>query len=702
MRGLLAAIVLFALVAVSPAPAPSATNPFFTPSTLPFGAPPFDQIKDGDYLPAFRAGITEQAREYRAIADNPAPPTFANTFVAMEKAGMLLYRVSQTFAAVSQANTDDTLQNVQATISPELAEAQDAIYLNQKLFARVQNVYNQLPRLKLDPESQQLVRVDYQNFVLAGANLSPAAKAKMREIDKKLAILQAAFDRKLLAATAAGAVVVDNKADLAGMSSAAIATAAQVAAQHHQPGKWMISLQNTTQQPALQSLDNRDLRKRLFMASWNRAEKGDANDTRATIAAIAQLRAERAALLGYPNYAAYALVDQMARNPQAVQQFLGQLIPPTRSKVEEEAKEIQAQIDASGQSFALEPWDWNHYAEAVRKAKFDFDDAQVRPYFELNNVLHNGLFYAANQLYGITLKERHDIPVYNPDVRVFEVYDKDGSPLALMYFDFFKRDNKSGGAWMSTFVDESKLWGTKPVVYNVENIPKGAPGQPTLLTAGEVTGMFHEFGHALNAFFADQEYASLAGTNTARDFVEYPSQFNEHWAMYPPFLKHYARDYRTGAPMPQALMDTMLRAAKFNQGYASGEALAADELDMAWHTLPASAPQQNVDAFETKALAESGTNFPSVPPRYRSTYFAHIWTSGYAAGYYAYAWSEMLDDDTYQWFIDHGGPTRANGQRFRDMILSRGHSEDYGPMFKAFYGAGPNVAPLLKYRGLTP
>ncbi len=695
MNRLVALAVLLALVAIPSAPAPSATNPFFTPSTLPFGAPPFDRIKDSDYLPAFRAGIAQQTREYEAIANNPAPPTFANTFVAMEKAGALLYRVNQAFGAASQANTDDTLQNVQGTISPELAEAQDAIYLNTKLFARVQSLYNRLGTLKLDPESQQLVRVYYQNFVQAGAKLSPAAKAKMRDLDKRLSILQSTFERKLLAANAAGAVIVDNKTDLAGMSDTAIASI-------EKSGKWKLALQNTTQQPALQSLDNRDVREKLFMASWNRAEKGDKNDTRDTIASIAQLRAQRAALLGYPNYASYALVDQMAKTPQAVQQFLGQLIPPTRTKIEEDAKDIQGQIDASGHKFALQPWDWNHYAEAVRKAKYDLDDAQVRPYFEINNVLKNGLFYAANQLYGITLVERHDIPVYNPDVRVFTVYDKNGSPLALMYFDFFKRDNKSGGAWMSTFVDQSKLWGTKPVVYNVENFTKGAPGQPTLLSAGDVTGMFHEFGHALNAFFADQEYASLSGANTARDFVEYPSQFNEHWAMYPPFLKHYAVDYRTGAPMPQALMDKILAARKFNQGYASGEALAADELDMAWHTLPASAPKQNADAFETKALADSGTDFPSVPPRYRSSYFAHIWSSGYAAGYYAYAWSEMLDDDTFQWFVDHGGPTRANGQRFRDLILSRGHSLDYGPMFKAFYGADPNVAPLLKYRGLTP
>ncbi len=458
----------------------------------------------------------------------------------------------------------------------------------------------------------------------------------------------------------------------------------------------------TTQQPSLQSLSDRATRQALFTNSWNRAEKGDANDTRATIAAMAQLRAQKAQLLGYPNYASYALTTEMAKTPATVQNFLHGLIGPTRIKAREEAAAIQAVIKQDGGAFSLQPWDWDYYAEQVRKATYDLNEAQIRPYFELNNVLHNGLFYAAYRLYGITFKERHDIPVYQPDVRVFEVYDAGGAPLALMYFDFFKRDNKSGGAWMSVFVRESKMLGTKPVVYNVENIPKPAPGQPALLTVDNVTGMFHEFGHALNAFFAVQKYPSLAGTATSRDFVEFPSQFNEHWALDPAVLKHYAFDYQTHAPMPPSLLAKIERAAKFNQGYALGEEIAADELDMAWHSLPASAPAQNVDAFETHALQASGTDFQAVPPRYRSTYFAHIWASGYAAGYYAYAWSEMLDDDAYEWFVQHGGLTRANGQRFRDLILSRGHSEDLDAMFRAFYGKAPDVAPMLRDRGLTP
>jgi peptidyl-dipeptidase Dcp len=690
------------LVIAAPIAGHGATeNPFFQPSTLPFGAPPFNRITDADYLPAIQTGMARQMREIDAIANDPAPPTFDNTLVAMEKSGQLLGRALRAFYAVSQANTDPALQHVQAVIAPQYAAHQDAIYLNAKLFARVRTIYRHLGTLGLDPESRQLVKVYYQRFVHAGANLDPAAKAKLKTIDQRLSVLRTTFDRKLLAGTAAGALVVSSRAQLAGMSANSVAAAAQAAANHHLPGKWMIPLQNTTQQPALQSLDDRATRRRLFMNSWTRTEKGDANDTRDTIAQIAQLRAEKAALMGYPSYAAYALTTEMAKTPAAVQHFLAGLIPPTRAKIAAEVAELQAAIRKDGGRFALRPWDWNHYAEQVRAAKYDLDENQIRPYFELNDVLKNGLFYAANRLYGITFKERRDIPVYQPDVRVFEVYDTDGSPLGLIYFDFFKRDNKAGGAWMSNFVVQSKLLHAKPVVYNVENFTKPAPGQPALLTVGDVVGMFHEFGHALNSLFAVQEYPTLSGTNTARDFVEYPSQFNQHWALYPAVLEHYAVNYATGKPMPKSLMAKIERATTFDQGYSLGEELAADELDLAWHSLPANAPKQNVDRFETQALKASGTDFQDVPPRYRSSYFMHIWSNGYAAAYYAYNWTEMLDDDTYQWFLQHGGMTRANGQRFRDLILSRGHSEDYGPMFRSFYGKDPDVGPLLQDRGLA-
>ncbi|MDE2465033.1 MAG: M3 family metallopeptidase, partial [Alphaproteobacteria bacterium] len=443
------------------------------------------------------------------------------------------------------------------------------------------------------------------------------------------------------------------------------------------------------------------VRKEIFENSWMRAERGDANDTRGVIAELAKLRAEKAKLLGYPNYAAYALYDQMARTPQTVQRFLGQLIEPAAAKAASEAREIQAMIKKDGQNFKLEPWDWEYYAQQVRKAKYNIDQSELRPYFELNRVLKDGVFYAAHELYGVTFKERHDLPVYQKDVRVFEVFDKNGSPLGLIYFDYFKRDNKEGGAWMSNFVQQSKLLGTKPVVYNVANFTKPAPGQPALLSFDDVTTMFHEFGHALNSLFADQEYETLSGTNTARDWVEFPSQFNEHWALYPKVLEHYAVNYKTGKPIPKELVEKLRHSQTWDQGYDLGELLAASELDMAWHTLPASAPLQNVDAFESKALAESHTNFPDVPTRYRSTYFLHIWANGYAAGYYAYQWTAMLDDDAYSWFLHHGGLTRANGERYRDLILAKGHSEDYNTMFKAFYGRAPEIGPMLKDLGVA-
>jgi len=671
-------------------------------SRLPFQAPPFDKIKDADFAPAFDQAMATGLKEFDAIANNPAPPTFENTVVAMEKSDQELNRVQLVFSTLTGANTDDALQKVEADESPKLAAHQDAIFLNEKLFARVDAVYQKRDQLHLDPESRQLLEIYHQQFVHAGAKLSEADKAKLKDLNKQISTLETAFEQKLLAAAKAGALVVDNKADLAGLSEDQIAAAAKAAEARGLKGKWVLPLQNTTQQPTLQSLADRSVREKLFNHSWTRAEKNDDHDTRATISTLANLRAIKAKLLGYPNYAAYVLEDQMAKNPQTVEKFLAQLIPATAAESRREAKVLQAQIDKDGKHFDLKPWDWNRYAEEVRKAQYDLNEDEIKPYFELDNVLKNGVFYAANRLYGLTFKERHDLPVWQPDVRVFTVYDKDGSELGVFYCDYFKRDNKQGGAWMSNLVNQSTLLGTKPVIYNVANFTKPAPGKPALLSFDDVTTMFHEFGHGLHGLFASQKYPTLSGTNVARDFVEFPSQFNEHWALYPDVLKHYAKDYKTGAPMPDALVAKIKKAATFNQGYAFGELLAADKLDMQWHELTAEAPKQDVDAFEEKALAASGLDIADVPPRYRSSYFLHIWSNGYAAGYYAYTWTEMLDDDAYHWFATHGGMTRANGQRFRNLILSRGHTLDYGPMFRAFYGKDPEIGPLLAHRGLAP
>jgi peptidyl-dipeptidase Dcp len=678
----------------------TATNPFFEPSPLPFHAPQFNLIKDSDFEPAIDEGMKRQIAEIEKIANNFEPPTFENTVVAMEKSGQMLNRVEQVFQALNSADTNPTLQNIDKTESPRLAAHQDAIYLNEKLFRRVEAIYDQRAKLQLSPEAQMLLKVYHHDFVHAGANLPEAKKERLREINKQLSSLMTEFNIKLLAGTKAGALVVADKSELDGLSAGAIESAAQAANGRGLKGKWLIPLQNTTQQPSLASLKNRAVRKQLFENSWTRTEKGDANDTRDTIATIAKLRAEKAALLGYPNYAAYVLEDQMAKNPATVETFLDKLVPPATAKADKEAQNIQQVIYKDGQHFQLEPWDWNFYAEQVRKAKYDLDQSEVRPYFEVNNVLENGVFYAAHQLYGLTFKERKDLPVYQPDVRVFEVFDKDGSSRGLVYFDYFKRDNKAGGAWMDFFVGQSKLLGTKPVIYNVANFTKPAPGQPALISFDDVTTMFHEFGHALHELFADEEYPTLSGTNVARDFVEFPSQFNEHWALYPAVLEHYAVNYKTGKPMPQELADKIRKADKFNQGYALTELLAAAQLDMQWHSLLASAPKENVDRFEAEALKKTHLDLHDVPPRYRSSYFLHIWSNGYAAGYYAYLWTEMLDDDTYQWFLQHGGMTRANGQRLRDLILSRGRTEDYGAMFRSFYGKDPEIGPMLQDRGI--
>ncbi|MFO1507544.1 MAG: peptidyl-dipeptidase Dcp [Lysobacterales bacterium] len=680
-------------------------NPFFTASTLPFQAPPFDKIKDSDYQPAIERGMRDQLAEVNRIADQKAAPTFDNTIVALEKSGQLLHRVGQVFGAVTSANTNPTLQKVQEVEAPKLAAHQDAIYLNPKLFARIEAIWEKRDSLGLDPESHRLVEWYHDEFVHHGAKLSAADKAKLKKLNERESTLSAQFVNKLLAGTKAGALITDNVADLAGLGEAGIAAAAQAAEARGLKGKWLIPLQNTTQQPALASLDKRDTRHELFEHSWTRTEKGDANDTRKTIAEIAKLRAEEAQLLGYPDYAAWTLVDQMAKTPEAVEGFMGKLAPAAVARAKAEGADIQAEIDrdrkAAGQpSFALTPWDWDFYAEKVRKAKYDLDANELKPYFELDNVLENGVFYAANKLYGLTFKERHDLPVWQPDVRVFDVFDKDGKPLALFYCDYYKRDNKSGGAWMDNLVGQSKLLGTKPVVYNVTNFTKPAPGQPALLSWDDVITMFHEFGHALHGMFADEEYPSLSGTNTARDFVEFPSQFNEHWAKNPDVFAHFAKNYKTGAPMPQALVDKMNKAALFNKGYDMTELVAAAMLDMNWHMLPASAPLENVDTFEAASLKKDGVDLSYVPPRYRSSYFMHIWGNGYAAGYYAYLWTQMLADDAFEWFKDHGGMTRANGDRFRAMVLSRGNTEDLAKMYRDWRGADPSIEPMLVDRGL--
>ena len=682
-------------------PAFGPSNPFYAPSTLPFQAPPFDKIKDTDYQPAIEAGMAQQLEEIRAIADNPAPPTFENTLVAMEKTGRLLDRADAAFNAVTGANTNPTLQKAEEVLAPKLAAHADAIYLNPRLFARVQAVYNQRESLHLDPDSARLLDIVYKKFIHAGANLSDADKEKLKKLNEESSTLSNAFKNKLLAATKSAAFVTTDKSVLAGLSDAEIAAAAQAAKSRNVPG-YVLPLQNTTQQPSLASLSDRATRQSLFEDSFTRAERGGDNDTRATIARLAQLRTEKAKLLGFPNYAAWKLEDQMAKTPEAALKFMDDLTPPATANARAEAKEIQAVIDSQHAGFQLEPWDWNLYAEQVRKAKYDLDESQVRPYFEINNVLENGVFYAANQLYGLTFKERHDIPVYQPDVRVFEVSNADGSPLALFYCDYFKRDNKNGGAWMSEFVGQSKLLGTLPVVYNVANLPKPAPGDPALISFTDVITMFHEFGHALHGMFSNVEYPTLSGTSVPRDFVEFPSQFNEHWATYPAVFQHYAKHYKTGEPMPADLAAKLERARTFNQGYLLTELLAAAQLDMQWHTLPPGSPVQDVDAFEKQALEKTHIALHTVPPRYRSSYFSHIFAGGYAAGYYAYLWSEMLDDDAYEWFVAHGGLTRANGDRFRQMVLSRGNTEDLAAMYKAWLGAEPSVQPMLKYRGLTP
>ncbi|HLW23261.1 MAG TPA: peptidyl-dipeptidase Dcp [Steroidobacteraceae bacterium] len=681
------------------APPFDSQNPFHAPSTLPFGAPPFDRIRDSDYQPAIEAGMAQQLAEVQAIVHDPRPPTFDNTLVPLERSGVLLDRAQRAFNAVTGANIDPELQRAKTALAPKLAAHRDAIYLDPKLFERVQRVYERRHELNLTPEALRLVEVTHDDFVHAGAQLSSADRQRLTAFNTEASTLSDAFTTRLLAANKEGAYFTASEAALAGLSSEQLAAARSAARGRHQTG-YLIPLQNTTQQPLLASLTVRDTRRALYERSWNRAELGDGNDTRSIIARLAQLRARRAALLGYPNHAAWKLADQMAKTPQTAQHFMEALKPYATARAQREAQDIQALIDAEHGGFTLEAYDWELYQERVRQARFQLTDAEVKPYFELERVLESGVFYAAHLLYGISFKERKDIPVYQPDVRVFDVADSDGKPLALFYVDYFKRDNKNGGAWMAELVEQSHLLGTRPVIYNVANFQKPAEGDPALISFDDVVTMFHEFGHALHGMFSDADYPRLAGTSTARDFVEFPSQFNEHWALYPEVFEHYARHHATGAPMPAELVEKIKRARNFNEGYALTELLAAAELDMQWHTLPASAPLEDPDAFESRALAKLHLDLEAVPPRYRSSYFAHIWGSGYSAGYYAYLWTQMLADDAYEWFEEHGGLTRANGDRFRQRVLSRGNTQDLDAMYVAWRGRAPSIEAMMKYRGL--
>ena len=684
-----------------PSPAPSASaNPLLSESTLPYHLPPFDQIKDEHFTPAMEQGMTEDLKEVEAIAGNPEKPTFENTIVALERSGQLLERSETIFSNLNGANTNPTLQKIEKEMAPKLAAHLDAIHLNAPLFARIQSLYDQRDKLGLDAESKYLLERYYKDFVRAGAKLSDSDKQKLKAMNSELATLDTAFEQNVLKEKNASSIVVDKREELAGLPDNEIAAAQAAAKEEKKEGKFVIPLQNTTGQPSLDSLENRPLRQRIMETSLARNSKGGEWDNREVVLRMVKLRAERAKLLGYANHAAYQLEDQTAGNVSTVNKLLADLAPPAVANAKREAADQQAIVDKEHRGFQIASWDWAFYSEKVRKARYAFDESQIKPYFELNHVITDGVFFAANKLYGITFKERHDLPVYQPDVRVWEVYDRDGQPLALFLGDYYARPSKHGGAWMNEYVRQSGLFGTKPVVANHLNIPKPPAGEPTLLTYDQVRTAFHEFGHALHGMFSHVKYPRFSGTSVPRDFVEYPSQVNEMWAAWPEVLKNYAKHFKTGEPMPQALLDKILAAEKFNQGFMTTEYLAASLLDQAWHQLTPEQVPTDVLAFEAAALKKAGVDFPPVPPRYRTTYFSHIFSSGYSAGYYSYLWSEVLDADSVEWMKAHGGLKRENGDHFRETLLSRGGSDEAMNLFRAFTGRDPYIEPLLKRRGL--
>jgi peptidyl-dipeptidase Dcp len=685
-----------------PAPTAETANPFYEESSLPFHYPPFDKIHDSDYVPAFEAGMAEHLKEVQAIAHDPAAPTFENTFVTLEKSGRMLARVQTAFGSLSAANTDPEMQKIEAMMAPKLAAHRDEILLDAALFARVDSLYQKRATLGLDPESVQLVERYEVQFVRAGAKLPQADQARLRTINKEMSSLTTKFRQNTLKATKENAVVVDDVKELDGLSKEQIGAAAEAAKARKLEGKYVLTLQNTTEQPYLRDLKNRAVRERLFKASVARSIGGDADNT-AVVSQILALRAEKAALFGKANWAAYTLEEETAGTPEAVNKMLGELAPAAVAKAKKDAADLQAIIKAEGGKFELQAWDWAFYAKKLRKQRYDFDEAAVKPYFELNRVLQDGVFYAANQLYGITFKERTDLPKYQPDLRVFDVFDADGSQIGIFIGDYYKRDNKQGGAWMNAYVGQSGLLGHKPVVANHLNIPKPPEGQPTLLTFDEVRTLFHEFGHGLHGLFNQAKYPLLSGS-APRDWVEFPSQFNEMWAREPKVLANFAKQYQTGEPMPKALLDKVQASENFESGFGTTEYLAAAMLDQSWHQLPASDIPKDatkIAAFDDAALQKDGIFFTPVPPRYHTAYFSHIFSSGYSAAYYAYIWSEVLARDSGQWFYAHGGMTRANGDVFRAQILSRARTQEPRVLFEKFYGGPPQIGPLLEYRGLT-
>ncbi len=689
----------------APASPSAAENPFLRESTLPLQYPPFDQIRNEHFIPALELGMAEQLKEIEAIANNPEPPTFENTVVTYERSGRLLGRANRTFSSLTGAHSNEALRAIEKVMSPKLAAQGDAIRLNGPLFARLENLYQRRDQLGLDAESKRLLERLYKDFVRSGAKLSEADKARHTALNREIAVLQTRFNQNVQQESNASAVVVTNRADLAGMSARAIAIAQAAAKSDHEDGKFVLRLLNTSGQPSLVSLENRAIRERVQKMSVHRNRQGGEFDNRAIVARLARLRAERAGLLGYPNHAAYILEDQTAGTPARVNELLAKLAGPAVANARREAADMQAIIDQEKGGFPLAPWDWDFYAEKVRRARYDFDDAALKPYHELDHVLFDGLFYAATRLYGITFKERHDLPVYEPTVRVFDIFDANGSQLAIFLEDFYARPSKRGGAWANAYVSQSGLLGTRPVIANHHNIARPPDGEATLLTRREAETLFHEFGHALHAMFSNVKYPRFSGTAVPRDFVEFPSQVNEMWAIWPEVLRNYAKHYQTGEPIPTALLDKVIAAEDFNAGFKTTEYLAASLIDQAWHQLkPDDVPgADGVDAFEAAALRTAGLDFAPVPPRYHSTYFLHAFSGEYSAGYYSYIWAEVLDADTVEWFKEHGGLTRANGDYFRQTLLSRGGSEEALTLFRNFAGRDPYVEPLLKRRGLeTP